>query len=72
MGTFMSLSSPSSSLLNRMCKDAPLSMYSWFLGCPATLVIRCGVELSSTLLNSGMSDIILIGSSGVCSLLNFT
>ena len=71
MGTLMLLSFPSSSLLNRMCKDAPLSMYSLFLGCPATLVIRCGVDLLSTLLNSWISDIVLIGSLGVYSLLSF-
>ena len=68
---FMSLSSPSSSLSNRMWKDAPLSMYSRFLGCLATLVIRCGVDLSPTLLNSWISDIVLIGSLDVCSFLSF-
>ena len=67
----MSLSSPSSSLLNMMCKDALLLMYSLFLECPATLVICCGVELLSTLLNSWMWDIVLIGLLGVCSLLSF-
>ena len=64
-------SSPNSSLLNRMFKDAPLSIYSQFLGCPATLVICCGVELSSTLLHSWRSDIVLIGLLGVYSLLGF-
>ena len=72
MGTLMLLSFPSSSLLNRMCKDIPLSIYSLFLGCPATLVIGCGVDLSSTLLNSCISDIVLIGLLGVYSLLSFT
>ena len=67
----MLCSSPISSLLNRMCKDAPLSMYSLFLVCPATLVIRCGVDLSSALLNSRILDIVLIGLLGVSALLCF-
>ena len=62
---------PSSSLLNMICKDVPLLMYSLFLGCPATLVIGCGVDLSSALLNSRISDIVLIGLLGVCVLLGF-
>ena len=36
-----------------------------------TLVIRCGVDLSSALLNSRISDIVLIGLLGVCALLGF-
>ena len=52
---------PNDSLLNRMCKDAPLSMYSRSFGCPVTLVMRCGVEPLSKLLNSLRLDIVLIG-----------
>ena len=70
-GYFYVIKFPNSSLLNRMCKDALLLMYSRFLGCPATLVMHCGVELSTTLLNSWRSDIVLIGLLGACSLLGF-
>ena len=55
---------PPSSLLNKMCKDAPLSMYKRFFGCSATLFMRCGVESLPSLLDSWMSDIVLIGSFG--------
>ena len=46
-------------------------MYSRFFRCPATLVMSCGVEPSSTLLNSWRSDIVLIRLLGVYSFLGF-
>ena len=46
-------------------------MYSRFFGCPVTVIICCGIESVSTLLNSWRSDIVLIGLLGVYSLLGF-
>ena len=57
----MSLSSPCSSLLNRMCKDVSLLMYSRFLGSPATLVMKRNSETKRNTTNITSQDLKIKG-----------